>query len=72
MIIPRFVKGVVLAGCAAGFIATGLMGLWPTLLNTTRAPLYAGEEVLGVSSRRFAISCSNSSAQGSDDPSGEV
>jgi hypothetical protein len=43
MTIPKFVKYGVLAGCAACFVATAVMGFWPAVLNSTRIPLYTAE-----------------------------
>lgn len=42
MTVPQSVKYVVLAGCAVGFVATALLGFWPSVLIVTRVPLYAG------------------------------
>lgn len=41
MTMPSFTKWAALTGCVIGFIATGVVGFWPNVLNVTRIPLYA-------------------------------
>jgi hypothetical protein len=42
MTIFKGIKLIVLAVCAAGFVATIVIGLWPEILNYTRLPLIVG------------------------------